>query len=252
MRAIISDVHSNIEALEAVLADIAEHKVEEILCLGDVVGYGPNPEEAIDLIEQRCRITLSGNHDYAVLTTASRFNALAREAINFTRQVLKPDASSTSRKHERWKFIEGLPVRNEESDVLCVHGSPRDERNEYILESDAIFGSRDKIRGIFALTPRLLFVGHTHVPGIIGEDYGFWYPEGDGATFECPPEKKYIINVGSIGQPRDGNNRACYVLIDDSGITYRRVPYDFEKTIKKLSHVGPISVDVALRLAYGH
>ena len=90
MRAIISDVHSNIEALQAVLADIAQQGAEEILCLGDVVGYGPDPEECIDLIEKMCRFCLSGNHDYAVLTRAERFNPLAEEAVDYTRSVLKP------------------------------------------------------------------------------------------------------------------------------------------------------------------
>ena len=162
MRAIISDVHSNIEALQAVLTDIQQQGAEEILCLGDIIGYGPDPEECIDLIEKKCRFCLSGNHDYAVLTHADRFNPLAEEAVDYTRSVLKPAALSSGRKKARWRFLELLPTRITEGDLFYVHGSPRDDRNEYILESDILFGMADKIRQIFELTPRLLFVA-THI-----------------------------------------------------------------------------------------
>jgi len=269
MRAIISDIHSNLEALQAVLAEIDNLATEghqddsdslEILCLGDVVGYGPDPEEVIDLVEARCRFTLSGNHDYAVVTSPRYFNALAEEAVNYTRRVLKPGSlglgrlgrlGGQGRKQARWEFLERLPTRIEEGDFLYVHGSPRDERNEYILESDVIFGGHAKIREIFEMTPWLLFVGHTHVPGIIGPDFGFWRPEENGAVFEIPSQGKFIINVGSVGQPRDGDNRACYVLADKERITYRRVAYDVGRTIEKMSRVGPISKEAAGRLDQG-
>ena len=251
MRAIISDMHSNLEALNAVFEDIAEQGAEEILCLGDIVGYGPEPEEAIDAVEERCRFCLSGNHDYAVLNTAEGFNPLADEAVRFTRRVLKPNPLSAGRKRTRWKFLEDLPTRMQEEDILYVHGSPRDDRNEYVLESDLIFGNRDKIREILEMTPRLLFVGHTHVPGIIGIDLTFRHPEGNGATFELPAGQRFIINVGSVGQPRDGDNRACYVLADEDRVVYRRVPYDFQKTVEKMSRIGPISAGAGNRLAHG-
>jgi len=177
MRAIISDVHSNIEALQAVLTDIQQQGAEEILCLGDIIGYGPDPEECIDLIEKKCRFCLSGNHDYAVLTHAERFNPLAEEAVDYTRSVLKPAALSSGRKKARWRFLELLPTRITEGDLFYVHGSPRDDRNEYILESDILFGMADKIRQIFELTPRLLFVGHTHYPGVIDPQVTFRHPD---------------------------------------------------------------------------
>jgi diadenosine tetraphosphatase ApaH/serine/threonine PP2A family protein phosphatase len=251
MRAIVSDIHSNIEALHAVLADIAEQHVEETLCLGDVVGYGPDPEECIDLIERTCRFCLSGNHDYAVLTRAERFNPLAEEAVDYTRNVLKPTALSIGRKKGRWRFLESLPTRLMEEDVFYVHGSPRDERNEYILESDIIFGMTDKLQEIFELTPRLLFVGHTHYPGIIDPAFTFRHPEDNAAVFDLPPGEKAIINVGSVGQPRDGDNRACYALVDGNRIAYRRVPYSFRTTMSKMQRVGPISEEAASRLGYG-
>ena len=251
MQAIISDIHSNIEALEAVLEDIAQQGPQEILCLGDVVGYGPEPEETIDRIENLCRFCLSGNHDYAVLTRADRFNPLAVEAVRFTRDVLRPGAVSLPRKRARWQFLEELPTRKEEDSTLYVHGSPRDDRNEYILESDLLFPQDGKIRDILDHTTSLLFIGHTHVPGVIGEDMSFWRPEKSGVAFPLQTNAKYIVNVGSVGQPRDGDPRACYVLAYPDRIVYRRVKYDFRKTMKKLAHVGPLSAGAAERLMYG-
>jgi len=251
MRAIISDVHSNIEALHAVLADVASQGAEEILCLGDVVGYGADVEECIDLVEKMCRFCLSGNHDFAVITLPDRFNPLAVEAINYTRSLVKPSALSVGRKRARWRFLEGLPTRKQEGDVLYVHGSPRDDRNEYILESDIVFGNAEKISQVFNVIPRLLFVGHTHVPGVIGTDMTFRHPGDNGAAFELDPQRRYIINVGSVGQPRDGDNRSCYLLVDGARIIYRRVPYDFRQTMAKMARVGPISRDAADRLEYG-
>lgn len=251
MHAIISDLHSNIEAIQAVFKDIAEQGVETILCLGDVVGYGADPEAAIDLVEEKCRFCLSGNHDYAVVTQAENFNPPATEAINFTRRVLKPNSLSLKRKKARWKFLETLPTRILEDDILYVHGSPRDDRNEYILETDIVFGNYGKIREILDMTPRLLFVGHTHVPCVIDRTYRFWHPDGDQAEFLLEPGQKYIINVGSVGQPRDGSNKASYVIVESNAVRWRRVEYDIEATIKKMVRVGPMSCDSSERLKYG-
>jgi len=251
MRAIISDIHSNTEALHAVLSDIAAQGAEEIVCLGDIVGYGPDPEEAIDLVEKMCRFALSGNHDYAVLTRAERFNPLAEEAVDYTRRVLKPAVLSVGRKKARWAFLESLPTRVAEDDLLYVHGSPRDERNEYILESDIVFGNLQKIRDIFDLVPRLLFVGHTHVPGLITTDFEFLHPPDNGTAYDLEPGRKYLINVGSVGQPRDGDNRACYLLYTGQKVIYRRVAYDFQKTMSRMDRVGPISREASERLMYG-
>lgn len=251
MKAIISDVHSNIEALKAVLEDIATQGADEIVCLGDVAGYGADVEECIDLVEKMCRFCLSGNHDYAVIMLPDRFNPLAMEAILYAKHHLRPSALSVGRKRARWHYLESLPTRKEEGDILYVHGSPRDDRNEYILESDIVFGNVDKIAEIFNIIPRLLFVGHTHVPGVIGTDMTFRHPDDNGASFELEPGKRYIINVGSVGQPRDGDNRACYVLVDGARVIYRRVPYDFRATMAKMARVGPISRDAADRLEFG-
>jgi diadenosine tetraphosphatase ApaH/serine/threonine PP2A family protein phosphatase len=251
MWAIVSDMHSNVEALEAVFEDISKADVSETLCLGDVVGYGPDPEETIDIVERNCRFTLSGNHDYAVVNRAERFNPLAEEAVEYTRRVLRPSLVSAGRKRARWKFLDGLPTRRLENGILYVHGSPRDERNEYILESDIVFGNFEKLREIFAMFPRLLFIGHTHVPGVISDDFRFWHPSDSGATYAFEPGRKYIVNVGSVGQPRDGDPRACYALAEPDRVIYRRVAYDLHRTMSRMDRIGPISREAAERLLYG-
>jgi predicted phosphodiesterase len=251
MHAIISDLHSNIKAIQAVMADIADQGVTKVLCLGDVVGYGADPEAAIDIVEEKCRFCLSGNHDYAVLTEAEKFNPPAAEAIDFTRRVLKPNSLSLGRKKARWRFLETLPTRIQEEDILYVHGSPRDDRNEYILETDIVFGNLAKIREILEMTPRLLFVGHTHVPCVIDRNCSFWRPDGDQAQYLFAPDEKYIINVGSVGQPRDGNNKASYVIVEGNAIRWRRVPYDIRLTREKMVRVGPLSRESSERLEYG-
>jgi len=251
MYAIISDIHSNIEALSAVMEDIASQGISEILCLGDVVGYGPDPKSCIDLVAAKCRFCLSGNHDYAVLTRAERFNPLAEEAVEFTRRRLKPHWYSVGRTRERWSFLKNLFEQKREQDVLYVHGSPRDPRNEYILETDITFGNVEKIEEVFSMVPRLCFIGHTHVPGIVTESFEFLSPADLKGVAELDPARKYVINVGAVGQPRDNDNRSCYVVVDGNRVTYRRVPYNYQITIEKMAAVGPISKEAAERLEQG-
>lgn len=266
MHAIISDLHSNLEALVAVLEDIREQGADEILCLGDVVGYGPDPEECIDLVEKECRFCLSGNHDYAVLNSAERFNPLAEEAVDFTRRRLKPGLLKgdgfkrllrlESRSQARWRFLQELLLDKRELDFYYVHGSPRDKRNEYILETDIVFGNVEKIEEIFSILEGMgalaCFVGHTHVPGVITSDFRFLRPaDMPDAAMPLDRSKRHIVNVGSTGQPRDGDNRACYLLADEETIRYRRVEYDFEETIRKSKSIGPLSQQHGDRLREG-
>jgi len=254
--AIVSDLHANIEAVREVLKDIDSQDIEDIVCLGDVVGYGPEPERCIDIVMKRCRFCLSGNHDYAVLTIAERFNPLAEEAVNFTRNELRPGFFSLRRRRRRWQFLRDQLLSKRETDILYVHGSPRDERNEYILESDITFGNYDKIEECFSRVPRLCFIGHSHVPGLVTEEMEYYAPEDVDYEYELAPEMKYIINVGSVGQPRDGDNRSCYAVMEINAnskdkVHWRRVEYDFKKTMEKMARVGPISRDAAKRLEEG-
>ena len=255
MHAIISDIHGNLPALEAVIADIDRRSIKRIICLGDVVGYGPNPIECIDLVRERCEIVLCGNHDVAVLTQAFGFHKYARDAIDWTREQVKPGPMSLWPKRARWDFLRNLPDRYTEGRVLYVHGSPRDPVMEYIEESDTLdmgFGPSDKIRDIFTRVEWLCFVGHTHHPGVFTGDYKFLHPSKlqDG-SYKVAENAKAVVNVGSVGQPRDGDPRACYVTLDGDTVRYHRVEYDVEKVVAEMAKIGSLDERLGQRLRLG-
>jgi diadenosine tetraphosphatase ApaH/serine/threonine PP2A family protein phosphatase len=231
MRALISDIHANLEALEAVLADIAKQGVAEIYCLGDIVGYGPNPRECLELVMRHARLTVLGNHDEAARTGPTGFNAEAAKAVWWTRQQLQDTREPARVAERRWKFLAGLPQTVAEGDTLFVHASPRSPLRDYVFPEDA--RNTDKMCAVFARIQRRCFAGHTHVPGIFTVDGRFLAPEEIGGHYRCTSHK-ILCNVGSVGQPRDGDPRACYVLCDETEIVFRRVPYDVERTIEKI------------------
>lgn len=253
MIALISDIHGNLDALERVLADIDDmDEVERIYCLGDVVGYGPQPRECLDLVVDRCSIFLMGNHESAVVHGALGFRAAAREAIDWTREVLYGD-NDPDRARRTEKLLKRLPVRHQIGDVLLVHGSPRDPVMEYVLESDLWEGADpDKMDQIFSLVPRLCFVGHSHRPGVFTEDHCFLSSRelGDGG-FAVNDGAKYVINVGSVGQPRDHDPRACYLLYTGDAIYHRRVAYDIDATAALINAVPQLGERQAIRLYKG-
>ncbi|MFO1092592.1 MAG: metallophosphoesterase family protein [Planctomycetaceae bacterium] len=246
MRAIISDIHGNLEALEAVLADIQQQNVADVYCLGDILGYGPNPRECLDLVMKHCAATILGNHDQAALFDPEGFNAGAERAIFWTRNVLETgDAKGNER---RWEFLGELPRVRREDNILYVHGSARNPLNEYVFPED-IYNQR-KMERIFALVDKYCFQGHTHIPGVFLESLSFLSPEEIDLRYELSGEKA-VLNVGSVGQPRDGDPRACYVLLDGQTVRYRRVPYDLEKTIAKIYKVPELDNFLGDRLREG-
>lgn len=248
VKAIISDIHSNLEALQAVLADIEEHGVSEIYCLGDVVGYGPNPRECVDLV-MNCKIVLLGNHDQGAMFDPEGFNASAERAIFWTRAQLESplvgDRESTSK---RWEFLAERPRSFREEGYLFVHGSARNPLNEYVFPED-IYNQR-KMERIFALVDRYCFQGHTHVPGIFTENLQFHSPEEIDYTYKLDG-RKTLCNVGSVGQPRDSDPRACYILLSDDTIHYRRVEYDIETTVQKIYAIDDLENFLGDRLREG-
>jgi predicted phosphodiesterase len=249
--AIISDLHSNREALEAVFADIRKRGVNEIVCLGDVVGYGPDPEFCVDLVRGHARWCLMGNHDEALFRDASDFNPHARGAIEYTRRRMQPHWWSSSEKRLRWKWLRGLPMRMTEGRFLFVHGSPRDPVREYVLSTDGILNP-EKLRSIFSCFDGIGVAGHTHQPGVHDEDLRFHGLNGaDELSLPLDPSRKYYLNVGSTGQPRDGDCRACYAVLEDTRVTWYRVPYDFRTTMNKILGTGVLSEILARRLAVG-
>jgi predicted phosphodiesterase len=247
VKAIISDIHSNLEALDAVLEDIAKQDVEAIYCLGDVVGYGPNPRECIDRVMQ-CQVVLLGNHDQGAMFDPEGFNPPAERAIFWTRAQLEAPGESRAAREQRWEFLAERPRVHREDNFLYVHGSARNPLNEYVFPED-IYNQR-KMERIFALVERYCFQGHTHVPGIFTESLQFFSPEEVSGEYQLDG-RKTLCNVGSVGQPRDGDWKACYILLDGETIRYRRVPYDIETTIKKIYAVPDLENFLGDRLRDG-
>jgi diadenosine tetraphosphatase ApaH/serine/threonine PP2A family protein phosphatase len=251
-RALISDIHANLEALEVVLDDIKEQGVAEIYCLGDIIGYGPNPRECIDRVIEHCSMSLLGNHDQGALFDPDGFNIGAERAIFWTREQLENPGDRGNER--RWDFLSELPRTHRSNSFLFVHGSPRNPLQEYIFPED-IYNHR-KMERLFQLVERYCFQGHTHVPGIFTESYQFFAPDEIDNQYTLG-EGKVMVNVGSVGQPRDGDPRACYVILedgDDGGparITYRRVPYDFETTIQKIYAIPELDSFLGDRLRQG-
>lgn len=247
--AFISDIHANLEALQAVLADIDRRGIAEIHCLGDVVGYGPDPIACTDLTMARCRTTIKGNHDEALVRGPVGFNPLARESIDWTRKRMAPRFFNPA-SQRRWKFLAELPLQAEWGGFLLVHGSPRDPTAEYIMERDILFGPPGMFPEIFARFERVCLVGHTHIPGIFFEGPRFT-PQRDAPERFRYEGKKMIINVGAVGQPRDHDPRASYLTFEDGRFRFHRVEYDIPATQRKLRAIPRLDPRLAERLAEG-
>ncbi|MCO5168546.1 MAG: metallophosphatase family protein [Planctomycetes bacterium] len=247
--AIISDLHSNVEAVTAVLDDIRSQQVDDIICLGDIVGYGPEPRPVLEMTMKTVRVSLMGNHDEAVLKGAQNFNAWAREAIDWTREEIQVKDGKES---DRWEYLKRMPLRFQTNGLYFVHGSPRQPTIEYILREDIYNGAYEKFDEIFASFEKVLFVGHSHTPCIINEDLEYVTPGEIEHNFTYTRDKrKVIVNVGSVGQPRDNDPRSCYVIVDNNSIRFRRIEYDVDAVVAKIKAVERLSDNLGLRLKKG-
>ncbi|HUW20299.1 MAG TPA: metallophosphoesterase family protein [Sedimentisphaerales bacterium] len=257
MFAVISDIHSNLEALETVLADIESRGIKTIYCLGDVIGYGPNPKECLDLIIQKTKWCVLGNHDYAVFYEPTNFNYGAEQASFWTRGVLETEQEPKSR-NRRWSFLGELPMRRSLKAKLGVntaaidfiHASPRRPINEYIFPDD-VYTNPQKVRLLFERIKHICFVGHTHLPGVFLDEPDFYLPEELGNVYPIVDKEKAIINIGSVGQPRDKDNRASYVYVDENEVHFVRLQYDLETTAKKIMAIERLDSFQAERLREG-
>ncbi|MEW6097249.1 MAG: metallophosphoesterase family protein [bacterium] len=218
---IISDIHSNLEALMVVLEKLKE--VDKIICLGDIVGYGPLPNECIDEVRKLSGVTIVGNHDLASIgwKEISWFNEYAQRAIIWTMDTLTK---------ENKQYLSSLPEIVEEKDFIMVHGSLWDYTNEYITGVKKANKSFELLK-----EKNLLFVGHTHSPMLfLKKEYEPIYPIrlGDKDTIKVSTPDKLIVNVGAVGQPRDGDPRASFGIFDTDTmeIGIYRVSYDINKT----------------------
>jgi len=238
---LISDIHANLEALEAVLADLQKESVDQILCLGDVIGYGPNPNECVSLIQQRAAICLIGNHDEASLgrVDLDLFNYMARQAIEWTTDQLSQESK---------RFLQSLPYTKSYGEFMIVHASPDDPRRwNYILNLE------EAAHGFGAFTERICFIGHSHTPWVIPLQ-----PDGRMRVLHNYPlaiedNCRYLINIGSVGQPRDRNPDAAFGILDTEPLRYilKRVPYDVATTQNKIRSTGALPTFLADRLAAG-
>jgi len=257
MFAVVSDIHSNLEALTAVLADIESRGIKDIYCLGDVVGYGPNPKECLDLIIDKAQWCVLGNHDYAVFYEPTNFNYAAEQASFWTREVLETEQEKP-RGDRRWDFLGRLPMRRtvkaeigvNSASIDFVHASPRRPINEYIFPED-VYSNPVKVRLLFERVKHVCFVGHTHMPGVFLDEPDFYPPSELGGAYPIVDDEKVIINIGSVGQPRDKDNRASYVYVDENKVHFVRVEYDFETTMKKIYAIEQLDKFHAERLRDG-
>ena len=237
--AILSDIHGNLEALRAVLAG-ARGQAEAFLCLGDVVGYGADPQACIELIAERSVAVVSGNHEHAVagLMSLRWFNPHARVAAEWTQERLDDD-------HRAW--LKALPLVREVEDATLVHASPAQPD-----EWDYLVSAEDGYAAFSAFATRLCFVGHSHVPGTWVQ--GSWgrAHDADAVEVTVEPGCRYIINVGSVGQPRDQDPRAAWALWDVEArrVTLHRVSYDIGAAQAKIQAAG-LPRFLADRLAQG-
>ena len=227
--AIVSDVHANIEALEACLREAERQKVDRVCCLGDVVGYNASPNETAELIQKVSVKTIQGNHDFVAAGLADPadldFNAAADSAIRWTKSVLK---------EENRFWLEKLPEStNLDPSVLLVHGSPRNQ-NEYILTPFDLEMNVRHVRETFPAV-RMIFFGHTHYPALINADGPAAAAERKGDTFHLKNGHLYFVNPGSVGQPRDGRPLSSFAIFDDAApsVTFLRVQYDVDAAARK-------------------
>jgi predicted phosphodiesterase len=227
--AIISDIHGNFEALEAVFSDAIIQKVDEIVCLGDIVGYGANPNECIDLVKKKCPLCILGNHDAAAigLLSTDHFNVHAKIAIDWTVDNLA---------EEKKTFLGSLPLKKTKEERTFVHATPYDPNMWYYITSleEAAFNFQ-----FFNTT--FCFVGHTHIPIIIvlENEKEVYVHQGSSVNWGGMSQARFLINTGSVGQPRDRNPKSCYGILDTEAksFTFRRIDYDIAKAQGKMRKI---------------
>ncbi len=271
LTALISDLHGNEPALTVCLDDARERGAERFVCLGDVVGYGAKPRFCLDAVMQLCvpgatdpardglaladGLCLQGNHEHALLFTAEDFNPKARAAIEWTRDEISADPDETKR-YAYWDYLEALEPRQSDELATFAHGSPRDPVREYLLPRDA--NDHEKMQANFASMDRnICFVGHSHVPAVYYDDGTIFRPKGTDGPYDVgelgtDAPRRMIVNVGSVGQPRDRDPRLSYVLFDGRTLTFVRLEYDIESAAAAIRAIPELPDFLADRLALGH
>ncbi len=240
--AVIADIHANLEALQAVMAHLDAEKPDETVCLGDVIGYGASPAQCVEILMKRKIPTIHGNHERMLLDlTKSEVRKETAEAISYTLETLGAD---------QLKWIQAMPtLLLHRSEFLLVHGSPRDP-DEYCNSAEKYSANLKKMRATYGGI-EFCFFGHTHFPLVASRD-GIEETIHEHRTIRLRPREVYLINPGSVGQPRDGCWKASYGIYDSeaSEMRFYRLEYDVETAKKRIKDAG-LSSKLAARLTYG-
>ena len=226
--AIISDIHGNLEALEAVWYDLQKENVQRIFSLGDIVGYGPDPNLCIKKIKEIAHASIAGNHDHAVLglTDIEYFNPYAREAIEWT---------ITEITEENREYLKILPLTIQVDGMTLVHSSPKEPKEWHYIDTLS-----EAEENLDYFSDQICLIGHSHQPFVVVCDSAKRCFVENGYAIQLKDEHRCIINVGSVGQPRDGDPRACYIIIDKGAkeAQFKRVSYGYRITQEKMKRAG--------------
>ena len=223
--------------------------MEQYVGLGDIIGYGPDPRECL-LLCRDFSVNLLGNHEEAVLFDPVGCNPRARAAVEWTKQELMSSDHTREENGVLWHILDSMKVSHTLGDLFLAHGTPREPTREYLFVQDCTEDPA-KVESIFDSFPtQTAFVGHTHVAGVFVEGPRFLSPDQlDDGVHVCGTGKS-IINVGSVGQPRDGDPRSSYVIVDGDRVQFRRVKYPVEETLQRFRRT-PLPENLALRLVEG-
>ncbi len=240
--AILADVHGNLEALEAVLADIDNRRIDKLFFVGDIVGYGADPQSCIELLANIANICVAGNHDRAAvgLTDISYFNPAAKQAVLWTKSQLNEP-------HK--EYLRGLNLTVVSIDnIRLVHGSPYEPQNWHY-----IFSENEAALNFNYFNEQICFIGHSHRPAIFIQNTDKKCSKHTDNRIKLQAGCKYIINVGSVGQPRDNNPKSCYGIYDDLNkeVELIRTAYDINKAQQKIIDAG-LPEFLARRLKIGY
>jgi predicted phosphodiesterase len=253
MLAIVSDLHSNLEATTAVMEECARVGVDEYVCLGDVIGYGPDPIAVSGIAMKTFNVCLMGNHEEALVSGRHRFNPHAAKAIDWTREQLK-NVSDTLANGKRVQNMSWFQERTPfvlKGELLLVHGSIYDPVHDYVDEPENPIEAQQMIETLnrdFTGFDRC-FAGHNHTP-FLATTLGVMIPHDGHRSFRIPKGHKAYICVGSVGQPRDRDNRSSFAILDGDILTFHRVAYDYRKTQAKILTAG-LNPFLAERLEFG-
>ena len=251
MIALISDIHGNLEALTKVLERLDREGPEETHCLGDVLGYGASPVACLDLVKERSHSWIRGNHEQGLIFYAEDFNPRAKAALDWTRDEI--NALPRFRRREIWNILDATPetLSIAGGEILLVHGSPLDPVREYVLPGATADPQRLAAWFRAMGNHRICFLGHSHVPFVLFEDGRVFQPRGEVLQVDLE-DRRCLVNVGSVGQPRDGDPRACFVLLEEGRrLRFVRLSYDVQGAMERIRAVEDLPDALADRLEVG-